>query len=376
MQDQEAIALVDVVLPVYNGAATIAESVESLLKQTVGRLRVLVIDDGSSDATPKILEDLSGRDPRVVVITQPNGGIVQALNTGLSHVTAPFVARQDADDISFPDRIEKQLAAFEADPSLVAISGSCIHIDSDGRETGTCYEIGDVDKADYQAIPSVEPYLLHPFLMVRREAFTKANGYRYALNSEDTDLYWRLRDIGRLRNFPDALGKMRIHAGSVSNASVHNGRIMAVHSQLAAISAKRRAEGRQDIEFPRNALANYRAQSSLEAMIAIAAQQLDKSEAAYLKKAAAAKLLELATGRLYEIDVSDCAFVRSVYASLTPEQLGGRSVANWAYRTTVRRLLNQRRFTELRALFDFGVLSRALRQRLTGSSSDRTANSA
>lgn len=376
MQDQEAVALVDVILPVYNGAATIAESIESLLAQTIGRLRVLVVDDGSSDETPRILEDLSRRDPRVVVISQSNGGIVQALNTGLSHVTAPFVARQDADDISFPDRFEKQLAAFEADPGLVAISGSCIHIDSEGRETGTRYEIGDVDRANYNAIPSIEPYLLHPFLMVRSEAFATAKGYRYVLHSEDTDLYWRLRDIGRLRNFPDALGRMRIHAGSVSNASVQNGRIMAIHSQLAAISAKRRAEGREDLEFPRNALAEYKVQPSLEAMVALAAKQLDAQEAAYLKDAAAVKLLELATGRLYELDEADCAFVRGVYASLSAEQLGGRSVANWAYRATVKRLLNQRRFSELRALLDFGVLGRALRLRLASAPRETTARSA
>lgn len=366
MQDAGSGPLVDVLLPVYNGAATIAESVESLLAQTMTRLRILVVDDGSKDATPQILADLSRRDPRVVVITQPNGGIVEALNHGLSHVSAPFVARQDADDISFPDRLERQLAAFEANPGLVAISGSCIHIDSEGRETGTRYTIPDADAADSQSLPATEPYLLHPFLMVRAEAFAAARGYRYVFHSEDTDLYWRLRETGGLKNFPEALGKMRLHAGSISNASLQNGRIMAVQSQLAAISARRRAAGRDDLPFPREALAEYRNAPDLEAMIAIAGRSLDEAERAYLRKAAAVKLLELASGRLYEIDDVDCAFVRGVYASLSPEQIGGRSVANWAYRATVKRLLNQRRFSELRALLHFGVLGRALRLRLAG----------
>lgn len=364
MQVSGSSPLVDVLLPVYNGAATIAESVESLLRQTVSRLRILVVDDGSKDATPQILAELSRQDPRVVVITQPNGGIVEALNHGLSHVTAPFVARQDADDISFPDRIQRQLEAFEADPGLVAISGSCLHIDTDGHETGTHYTIPDTDAADDHSLPANEPYLLHPFLMVRSEAFAAVKGYRYVFHSEDTDLYWRLREIGRLKNFPVALGKMRLHAGSISNASLQNGRIMAVQSQLAAISARRRAEGREDLAFPRATLADYRAASSLEAMIAIAGRHLDDAERDYLRKAAAVKLLELASGRIYEIDDVDCAFVRTVYASLPSAQIGRRSIANWAYRTTVTRLLNQRRFSELRALLDFGVLARALRLRL------------
>lgn len=367
MQDAGSAPLVDVLLPVYNGAATIAESVESLLAQTMTRLRILVVDDGSKDATPQILADLSRRDPRVVVITQPNGGIVEALNHGLSHVIAPFVARQDADDISFPDRLERQLAAFEANPGLVAISGSCIHIDGEGRETGTRYTIPDADAADSQSLPATEPYLLHPFLMVRAEAFAAAKGYRYVFHSEDTDLYWRLRETGGLKNFPEALGKMRLHAGSISNASLQNGRIMAVQSQLAAISACRRAAGREDLPFPRAALAEYRTAPNLEAMIAIAGRSLDEAERDYLRKAAAVKLLELASGRLYEVDDVDCGFVRGVYASLSPAQIGGHSVANWAYRSTVKRLLNQRRFGELRALLHFGVLGRALRLRLTGS---------
>ena len=364
MQDSGSGPLVDVLLPVYNGAATIAESIESLLQQTVSRLRILVVDDGSKDATAEILADLSRRDPRVVVITQPNGGIVEALNHGLSHVTAPFVARQDADDISFPDRIQRQLEAFEAEPSLVAVSGSCIHIDTDGRETGSHYTVPDTDAADDHSLPANEPYLLHPFLMVRSEAFTAVHGYRYVFHSEDTDLYWRLREVGRLKNFPTALGKMRLHAGSISNASLQNGRIMAVQSQLAAISARRRADGREDLAFPRTALAEYRTAPDLQAMIGIAGRSLNDAERDYLRKATAVKLLELASGRMYEIDDVDCAFIREVYTSLSPAQIGSRSVANWAYRATVTRLLNQRRFSELKALLDFGVLGHALRLRL------------
>jgi GT2 family glycosyltransferase len=359
-------ALVDVLLPAFNAEATIAEAVESLLAQSVSRLRILAIDDGSTDATPDILATLAQRDSRVVLIRRPNGGIIEALNCGLSVVTAPFVARQDADDISFPDRIERQLAAFEAEPDLVAVSGSCIHIDASGHPTGSRYAPPDPDAADALALPASEPYLLHPFLMVRTDAFMSVAGYRHVLHSEDTDLYWRLREIGRLRNLSVALGQMRLHAGSISNASLQNGRIMAVHSQLAALSARRRGLARQDLAFSPDTRSAFRSAPSLEAMIGIAAHALDATEAAHLRRAAAVKLLELASGRLYELDRTDCAFVREVYASLSPDETAGRSLANWAYRASVGRLLRRGRLAELFSLLSLRVFYGALWRRLTG----------
>lgn len=358
-------ALIDVLLPVYNGAATIAESVRSLLAQTERRIRILVIDDGSRDDTARIVAGLAAGDARVVLLTKPNSGIVDALNLGIARSRAPFIARQDADDISFPDRFAVQLAAFEADEGIAAVSGSCLHITEDGAPTGTRYQISDPGLADPNALPSAEPYLLHPFLMVRREALIAGSGYRHAFYAEDTDLYWRLAEAGRLVNLEAPLGEMRLHAQSVSNASIVNGRIMAVHSQLAAVSARRRAEGRADIAFPADRLAAYREARTLERMLAIASEPLTPDERVYLRSAASAKLLSLAAGRMYELETSDCRFIRREYARLAPSQLGGRSVANWAYRASLSRFVRRRMLPQFLSLFDFGVASRSYYLRLT-----------
>ncbi len=355
--------LVDILLPVYNGAGTIAESIESLLAQTHANLRVLVIDDGSTDETPAILQALAAKDDRVVVITTPNSGIVAALNLGLAKSTAPFIARQDADDISDPDRIERQLAVFDQKPDVVALSGSCVHIDQDGAPTGSTYKVGDADIADYTAYPSEEPYLLHPFLMVRREAFLEANGYRHVVHSEDTDLYWRLREHGRLLNVNESYGKMRLHAGSISNASIVNGRIMSVTSQLAAVSAKRRAEGEPDIDFPDTARSDYVAARSLENILELASRQLTKEEADYVKFAACVGLLDMSLSRAYDLEAEDCHFIREVYASIPTARFRGRSTVSWAYRTALLRYLRAGRSEKLSAIFDFRSASRSILSR-------------
>jgi glycosyltransferase involved in cell wall biosynthesis len=342
--------LIDVVLPVYNGARTIVESVASVLGQTVTGIRILVVDDGSKDDTPRLLKKLARADKRVTILTKANSGIVDALNCGLAHATAPYVARQDSDDRSFPDRFARQLDVLRADSDVVAVSGACMHIDKHGHATGTTYRPRDPDQASYRTLPSTEPYLLHPFLMVRREAYQAVGGYRYAYHAEDTDLYWRLRRIGRLVNLHAPMGEMRLHEESVSNASVVNGRIMAVGSQLAAISAWRRDRGRPDLSFPKEALSRYTAAKKLEPMIAIAERELDEDERRYFRAAVGVKLLELAATRAYEIDRNDCLFIRDIYDSLEPGRLRGRSVLNWAYRATLIRFLRKRLLSEARAL--------------------------
>src|SRR5690349_10856990 len=102
-------ARIDVLIPVYNGARTVASAVRSMQTQTLRDIRIHVVDDGSTDDTPQILRALADADDRIVVHTQPNGGIVDALNAGLARCTAPFVARHDADDLAYPQRLQRQL---------------------------------------------------------------------------------------------------------------------------------------------------------------------------------------------------------------------------------------------------------------------------
>ncbi len=342
--------IVDVLLPVFNGATTITEAIESLQQQTFTSFRIIVVDDGSTDRTPEVLAALAARDRRITVLIQPNGGIVDALNAGLRLCQAEFVARQDADDISHPSRLAVELDYLRSHPDCVAVSGAVTHIDEQGRLLGTVQRFPQPDRADPRWAPSREPYLMHPFLMVRRADLQAIGGYRYVHYSEDTDLYWRLQERGAMQNLDTPLGKYRVHTRSISSASIINGRIMASSSQLAGLSALRRRTGRADIHFPKEAITEYRNAQTLSMLWELAKRQLDDEEARYLRIAVSGKLLELTAYRPYELEFSDCQFIRGALDELSRLPHPNRKDLSRLYARAGARLLISGRFREMATL--------------------------
>jgi glycosyltransferase involved in cell wall biosynthesis len=299
----------DVVIPAHNAAATLARAITSVLAQTAPDLRLFVIDDGSRDATPDIARSFAAADARVTLIRQTNGGISAAMNAGIAAGHAPFVARLDADDLSAPDRHSRQLTHLLTHPRTVAVSGAHREIRADGTPTGRTHRPPFATAADPARAPAVEPPLTQPFTMMRREALLAAGSYRPFPVSEDSDLYWRLAERGDLVSLPDIMGSYRLHAASISAASIVGGRLMAVCSQLAAISARRRAARASDVVLPPNPL--WRDEGDIAPMVARAAVEtgLTAPEIAWLHAAAAAKLMELAGYRPFDLDDADCAFI-------------------------------------------------------------------
>jgi glycosyltransferase involved in cell wall biosynthesis len=343
-------SIVDVLLPVFNGATTITKALESLQCQTITSLRIIVIDDGSTDQTPEMLAALAAGDSRITVLTQPNAGTVEALNAGLRLCQAEFVARQDADDISDPTRLAVELGYLRSHPDYVAVSGAAKHIDEQGRFLGRVQTFPHPDRADPRWAPSREPYLMHPFLMVRRADLQAIGGYRYVYYSEDTDLCWRLQERGALHNLDMPLGGYRMHTGSISGASIVNGRIMALSSQLAGLSALRRRTGRADLHFPKEAITEYRNAQTLSKLWEFGKRQLDDDEAGYLRIALAGKLLELSSYRPYELEYSDCQFIRDARHELSRLANANCKDLGRLYARTAARLLISRRFREMAAL--------------------------
>ena len=303
-------ACVDVVMSVYNGAKTIESAVASIQAQTVRDIRIIVVNDGSTDGTRPIIECLAAADPRILLLNRENSGIVDAANAGLAFCTSDIVARLDADDIALPDRFEKQLRYLEEHPDCVAVSGAIRHMDEAGTVFGPVLHFRSADLADPTWYPQREPYLAHPFVMMRREAVETVGRYRHVIYAEDVDLYWRLQEVGRLSSMPDLLGYYRMHSESVSSTSVRNGRVAAVNSQRSGLSAMRRRANRPDLAFPTTAQRDYEQARSLENMVALGSRDLEANEAERLAASASAKLLELTSYRPYELEFEDCAFVR------------------------------------------------------------------
>jgi glycosyltransferase involved in cell wall biosynthesis len=120
---------VSVVIPAYNSAQTVTATVQSVLGQTVSDLEAIVVDDGSSDNTVEVVQAID--DSRVRVVRQANAGAAAARNTGVESATGEWVALLDADDLWLPNKLERQLAVLEADPSALAVHSGVYFVDDD-----------------------------------------------------------------------------------------------------------------------------------------------------------------------------------------------------------------------------------------------------
>lgn len=330
--------LVSVLLPVFNGAAYVRKSIESLLAQTYTNLEIIVVDDGSTDTTADIIRDLQQNDSRIQYHYQENSGIVDALNAGLDLATGTFIARQDADDISIRTRIEKQLVHLYANPNYIAVSGGLLDIDTDDSLTGRRFTPPDPRWADYAAYPAYEPYLPHPFLMMNAEVLRNLR-YRYVFHAEDADLYWRAAKVGELSNISDPIGFYRIHQNSITGNSAREGRIQAIFSQLAAISAARVDMLQEDLQFQKSYLAECRSLNGFKEMIDFLSSQLTERERKYLTLASALKLLEFTTYRPYKLEKPDVDFILSVVDPLAISHCDSRRYAKKLLRHCYREYL-------------------------------------
>ena len=207
--------IVSVLLPVFNAAAYVEESVRSILAQTLCDFELIVIDDGSTDESGTILERLTAEDSRIRLIRRANTGIVGALNEALSLAQADLVARMDADDIAWPQRLQKQVNYLDAHPDCVALGSAILVIDPQGDPIKEPSQAITHDEIDAQLLAGYGWALVHPTAMMRRQAVLSIGGYRTQYNKvEDLDLFLRLAEHGRLANLPEVLLSFRQHFAS------------------------------------------------------------------------------------------------------------------------------------------------------------------
>ena len=126
-------ALLSVLMPVYDCDQFVQAAIDSILNQTFRDFEFIIIDDGSKDRTAEIVEAAAARDPRIRVISRENRGIVPSLNEALEQATGTLVARMDGDDISLPDRFSRQVAYLQANPECGLVGTQIMFMDPDGR---------------------------------------------------------------------------------------------------------------------------------------------------------------------------------------------------------------------------------------------------
>ena len=208
---------VSVILPVWNGERFLAEAVESVLAQTFEDIELLLVDDGSTDSTADLARDFARRDARVKVVRLPRGGIAEALNAGIARAGGQYVARMDADDISHPSRLAKQIAYLVANADCVAVGSAIEVIDEGGAFVGTLTYPARHTEITHKMLNGVATALAHPTVVMRTEALLAIGGYRRDRSpSEDLDLWIRLSQIGKLANMSEPLLRYRRHCDTVA----------------------------------------------------------------------------------------------------------------------------------------------------------------
>src|SRR6185437_15535720 len=181
--------LVSIVIGAYNAERYLAQTLDSLLAQTMRDFELIVVDDGSEDRTFEILKEYENRDPRMRPLRIPHGGIVDAANAGLDAARAELIARADADDIHMPERLQKQVHYLEAHPEVVAVGSRMQMIEPYGsplRDSDHKLAHEEIEAAlltaDGWALPQ-------PAAMLRKSVAMKVGAYRKDyLWSEDLDL--------------------------------------------------------------------------------------------------------------------------------------------------------------------------------------------
>ena len=203
---------ITVLMPVYNGEKYLAEAIESILNQTYKDFDFLIINDGSTDNSVKIIE--SYNDPRIrLVKNKKNFGIVYSLNKGIDLAKGEYIARMDVDDVSLPERLEKQVAFVNYNPNIAVIGSYFNLIDKKGYYIGKIkWPIGFENNLFYVLIGN-NP-VGHPGVMYRKKVVEEIGSYhgKYA-PAEDFDLWLRIYLNGyHCENIPEFLTDYRVHS--------------------------------------------------------------------------------------------------------------------------------------------------------------------
>jgi glycosyltransferase involved in cell wall biosynthesis len=232
---------VTVLMSVYNGERYLKESIDSILQQTFTDFEFLIINDGSTDATQDII--VSYHDPRIrVIVNESNIGLTRSLNKGLSLAQGEYIARQDVDDISFPARLEKQVAFLQQHDEVGMVGTDFLVIDKRGQTIVTIQPPSD--HADIKVRLWDENVFCHGSVMFKKTCLLQVGRYREPFKyAQDYDLWLRIAEYFDIANLPEPLYYWRLNVSAVSIA--HHIQ-QHTYTQIARLLANERRRGGKD----------------------------------------------------------------------------------------------------------------------------------
>ncbi|MEQ8848775.1 glycosyltransferase [Botrimarina sp.] len=210
---------VSVLLPVRNGEKYLKAAIRSVVRQTFRDFELILLNDGSTDNTSRIIAREAKRDPRIVCKQYEGMGLPAVLNQGLAEASGEYVARMDADDVCYPQRFAEQVKALEDHPDLVLVGCQLTRIDSAGFEIDKLILPTDTRQIVDNLLAGHGGQVMHPAFMFRTAAARRIGGYDEAYNTaQDFDFLLRIRQEGRIENLDQFLLKYRLHESSITKA--------------------------------------------------------------------------------------------------------------------------------------------------------------
>lgn len=217
--------LISVIMPVYNTEKYLKESIESIINQSYKNFEFIIINDGSTDKSLDIINEYARKDNRIVVISRKNKGLTYSLNEGISLANGEFIARMDSDDISMPERFEKQLNYFY-DNNELDIVGSCANLIGDKdllkdeKDNYSWVNINFKLNEDIEGVFLKECAIPHPSVMMKKTFLKKIGGY-FEYTTEDYNLWLRAIKNGyRIGKLKEKLISYRIHNNSLMRSNL------------------------------------------------------------------------------------------------------------------------------------------------------------
>lgn len=211
--------LISVVMSVYNGEKYLAEAIDSILHQTYADFEFIIVDDGSVDSTEEILQAYKKRDHRITNLNnERNIGLADSLNLGISKAQGKYIARMDADDISMPDRFEKQIQFLEENPGIRVLGTNVYRIDENGRILREVAYPTLARDMRWNMIWGNNAVVCHPSVMMAAEWVRNIGLYKDQPTSQDLELWSRVftEEPLPIWNMQLPLLKYRVHPESTS----------------------------------------------------------------------------------------------------------------------------------------------------------------
>lgn len=210
---------VSVLMPAYNAEKYIGEAIDSILLQTFKNFELIIIDDASTDNTWRVIKSFLKKDKRIIAHkNKKNLKLSKTLNLAIEKSKGLYLARMDADDWSYPDRLEKQYEYMEKNNKVGILGGTMEITDNKGNIIGK-RKYANIDKKLRGDIFWFSPFS-HPLIMIRKSILEKAGNYNPIFNpAEDYELYFRIGKFSKFANISDILLRYRIVEESMTTGS-------------------------------------------------------------------------------------------------------------------------------------------------------------